>query len=198
MSFSYHFADGNPGALMCLAKLANFNQTDPQRANIISKKIVACDIRGTDLYVLFNDLAKGDLERVYELCKECPDDTLKAACSRQDRKGREMVAIYMRPRTEEDLLLINKDYQRDIELYKKFFIGDDRELLQGEIKDLVLYGARWAYIRENLHSISSDIIGYYEMHDDVDSTDLSDMSRREAEYYMSNEEDAKNFDFTFF
>ena len=52
-------------------------------------------IRGTNLYVLWSDLCDKDLEKVEKLCKDCPDDILEDACSRQDYSGQELIAEYL-------------------------------------------------------------------------------------------------------
>ena len=84
---------GNPGALTCLMGLMNDD-------NIIFSlpimlKLMKCNIVGTDIYVLWSDLANKDYTIMAKLCKDVPDDILIDACSRQDYSGRELIKEYL-------------------------------------------------------------------------------------------------------
>jgi hypothetical protein len=52
-------------------------------------------IRGTNLYVLWSDLCDKDLNKVEILCKNCPNDILEDACSRQDYSGINLIKEYI-------------------------------------------------------------------------------------------------------
>lgn len=82
---------GNPGALDFLMKLC-CNPDIPFRT---VAQIENSGIEGTDLYVLYADIANRDMQNVIKLMDNCPLDVLKEACSRQDYTGRELVAKYL-------------------------------------------------------------------------------------------------------
>jgi hypothetical protein len=88
-----NLSQGNPGALTFLMGLM-------ESENIafsldVMAKIGTCQIKGTDLYVLWSDLCGKDYGKVHMLCIACPDEVLKDACSRQDYSGRELVTKYL-------------------------------------------------------------------------------------------------------
>ncbi len=85
-------AKGNPGAINALMNMAS-NPT-PETVDVI-ETIQKSTIRGTDIYILFNDLCHGDTDKVIKLCKDCPIDVLQDACSRQDRSGVGLVSQYL-------------------------------------------------------------------------------------------------------
>lgn len=86
------FSKGNPGAMTCLMGLIT-EALIP--ALTILPKIEKLEIYGTDLYVFWSDLCNKDYDLMVKLCKDCPDDILKDACSRQDYSGRELVKPYL-------------------------------------------------------------------------------------------------------
>ena len=87
-------AQGNPGALMFLIKLAQAE--NPGRDLFIAMRLEKLEsIRGTNLYVLWSDLCGNDMDQVYSLLEKCPPNILEDACSRQDYSGRELVSPYM-------------------------------------------------------------------------------------------------------
>lgn len=78
-------AQGNFGALAFL-----------QQCTIeTTNKLAQLGIRGTDLYVLHNDLCGKDMDKVEKLLRVCPKNILVDACSRQDYSGRKLVAEYL-------------------------------------------------------------------------------------------------------
>lgn len=83
-------ANGNPGALRFLMELGSPDVPVRTVAKIENSGIV-----GTDLYVLYSDLCERDMQKVVKLVDNCPLDTLKEACSRQDYSGRELVYKYL-------------------------------------------------------------------------------------------------------
>lgn len=86
------WAKGNPGAMSFLMEL---NRQDEETVKVITECLVRnYKIRGTNLYVLYSDLCNRDLEKVKELCENCPDAILTDACSRQDYSGKELVTQY--------------------------------------------------------------------------------------------------------
>ena len=86
---------GNPGAMDFLLKLTLGDIADNIAGLTILPKIEKCNIKGTDIYVLYSDLCNKDIQLVAKLCKNCPDDVLKDACSRQDYSGRELIKQYI-------------------------------------------------------------------------------------------------------
>lgn len=92
-------AQGNPGAASFLIDLEhNHEKTGlgSTKAFVILSKINHCpSIRGSAIYVLWNDLCERDYEKCYKLCRNCPDEVLTDACLRQDYSGKELVADYL-------------------------------------------------------------------------------------------------------
>lgn len=90
------WSDGNPGALVFLMSIMQWCETNAGGAiTIIMKLEKATSIRGTNLYVLYSDLAGKDLEEVERICRNVPTAVLEDACSRQDRSGRDLIAPYL-------------------------------------------------------------------------------------------------------
>lgn len=86
-------ADGNMGAIDFLMGL--FDENNLRFSIPIVQKLKECPtLKGTNLYVLFSDLCNRDYQKVMTLCKNCPNDILEDACSRQDRSGRALVSPY--------------------------------------------------------------------------------------------------------
>lgn len=77
---------GNLGAMMCLMEISNLKD--------VMTTIRRCGIKGTDIYMLWSDLCSKDVSSLSILCKNCPDEVLIDACSRQDYSGRELVSEY--------------------------------------------------------------------------------------------------------
>jgi len=88
------WAKGNPGAMSFLMEL---NRQDEETVKEITECLVRnYKIRGTNLYVLWSDLCDREMQKVRELCENCPDKILTDACSRQDYSGRELVNQYFK------------------------------------------------------------------------------------------------------
>jgi hypothetical protein len=88
------WSKGNPGALDFLMQVMDIK--NKYFAISIVLKLEQCPtIRGTNLYVLFNDLCNRNMATVAELCKNCPNDILEDACSRQDRSGVALIQEYI-------------------------------------------------------------------------------------------------------
>lgn len=89
------WAEGNPGALAFLAEVFLNPKTDLLTTIVVNNKIKSCPtLRGTNLYILYSDLCQKDMKKVECLCKNCPDDILEDACSRQDYSGRKLIEEY--------------------------------------------------------------------------------------------------------
>jgi len=82
-------SNGNSGAMSCLTSL------NPIDYNIIVPILKEAEIVGTDIYVLWSDLAGKDINKMSYLCENCPIDILKDAAHRQDYSGRELVKPYL-------------------------------------------------------------------------------------------------------
>lgn len=87
-------AQGNPGALTFLMELISPENTIHSLPIAVKIDRIK-SLRGTNLYVLYNDLCSKDMKLVAKLCEVCPDDVLEDACSRQDYSGRELVKPYL-------------------------------------------------------------------------------------------------------
>ena len=87
-----NLANGNPGAFSFLMELVTQH---PEKAISIIDTIERTSIVGTDLYVLWSDLCNKDMNKVEKLCKNCPNDVLIDACSRQDYSGIKLVSKYL-------------------------------------------------------------------------------------------------------
>lgn len=86
------WARGNPGAMSFLMEL---NREDEETVKVITECLVRnYKIRGAKLYVLWSDLCDCDIEKVKQLCENCPNGILTDACSRQDYSGKELVTQY--------------------------------------------------------------------------------------------------------
>lgn len=86
------YSQGNPGAVQFLMEMIN----DLEHAVVIAIKLEAIpSLKGTNLYVLWSDLCNKDMSLVAKLCKDCPNDILADACSRQDYSGRKLVKPYL-------------------------------------------------------------------------------------------------------
>lgn len=91
---------GNPGAASFLMQVA-VSELQYEDKEIIFDKLQECEaIRGTNLYVLYSDLCKKDMQKVLTLAKNCPRDILEDACSRQDYSGVKLVEPYLETQTE--------------------------------------------------------------------------------------------------
>lgn len=89
------WSKGNPGALVFLMGL--MSDENLMHALSIVLKLEECEsIRGTNAYVLFNDLANKDYELCAKICREVPSKELEDACSRQDYSGRELIKDYLK------------------------------------------------------------------------------------------------------
>ena len=94
LQFIVEYAQGNPGAATFIAQLFNYDD-DILGAIDIMSKIERCDIKGTNLSVLYSDLANKDMKIVIEICNKVPDAVLIDACNRQDYSGRELIKSYI-------------------------------------------------------------------------------------------------------
>ena len=88
------WSKGNTGAIIFLMKL-----TLPENSilgiSIIQLLMEAKTISGSNLYVLWNDLANKDLDVVRDICFNTPIDILEDACSREDRSGIKLISKYV-------------------------------------------------------------------------------------------------------
>lgn len=89
------WSQGNPGALnflmqVFMSRIITIN--DAQFAQRTIEKYTT--LRGTNLYVLYSDLCDKNMDKVFHLLRNCPQDILEDACSRQDYSGRELVSKY--------------------------------------------------------------------------------------------------------
>ena len=97
----FKMSDGNSGALTVLMKLLAPNKIDPDTALPGIGEILQLDsygIYGTDIYVLWNDICRGDLVKMLTILRATQlglfsSIVLADACHRQDYSGRALVPI---------------------------------------------------------------------------------------------------------
>lgn len=87
------WAQGNPGAFVCLMGLLKYEDLVAQVVIIL--KIKKLEIFGTDLYVLWSDISNKDYALMAYLCENVPENVLKDASSRQDYSGIELCKPYI-------------------------------------------------------------------------------------------------------
>jgi len=90
------YSKGNPGAVAFLSELLNLTAGVENSIPIACKLDECPTLRGTNLYVLWNDLCDRDMAKVATLCKLCPNDILEDACNRQDYSGRKIIEKYLK------------------------------------------------------------------------------------------------------
>ena len=95
-------SEGNPGALAFIAELmAKEKEVDPDNGIAGIAGLLNADrigIYGTDLYILHNDLCDRDIVLSVAMLRATQlgllqDSTLKEACHRQDRTGKQLVNV---------------------------------------------------------------------------------------------------------
>lgn len=95
-------SDGNPGAMTAIMELIkNGAQIDPENALGGLGALVNLDmdnIYGTDIYVLWNDVCDRNNIKMISVIRAAQlgffsHVTLKDACSRQDRSGKDMIPV---------------------------------------------------------------------------------------------------------
>jgi len=87
-------SDGNPGAAMFIMELLNFDSPMLQLRVLKTLEDIKT-LRGTNLCVLYSDLAGKDLRKVEEICEKVPLNVLEDACSRQDYSGIALIKPYL-------------------------------------------------------------------------------------------------------
>ena len=85
--------DGNLGAFHALKEISI--DMDIDTGFMIYEKIKELKIKGTEIYVFWNDLAKRDLIMMRYIANKVPNEILIEACSRQDYSGRQMILPYL-------------------------------------------------------------------------------------------------------
>lgn len=104
MTMITKMCDGNPGAMKVLMEMLSVSNRgiDPDDMMGGIGKILHLDtlgIYGTDIYVLHNDICENNMTKTFAVLRAYQlgflnGETLKAACSRQDRSGKDMIDIY--------------------------------------------------------------------------------------------------------
>lgn len=90
------WSKGNPGALTFLLQLLNCPVDKLVQSIVIMSTLEKAEsIRGTNAWVLYSDLCDKDMDKVEKLCSKCPINILEDACKRQDRSGKQLVAVYL-------------------------------------------------------------------------------------------------------
>lgn len=101
MSIVSKMSDGNPGAMNVIMEILKPNNIDPDNALGGVGVILSLDslgIYGSDIYILSNDICDRDLVKTLAVLRAWQlgflnGDTLKDACSRQDRSGVKMIPV---------------------------------------------------------------------------------------------------------
>lgn len=89
------YAQGNPGAMQCLIEVTTMKGCQNQTLILDGLRRME-SIRGTNLYVLYSDLADRNLDKMAELIEKVPSAELEDACNRQDYSGRKIVSKYLK------------------------------------------------------------------------------------------------------
>ena len=89
-------SEGNPGAMVCLLDMFKFEKQEELLYGIkIISTLKKYQIKGTDIYVLWNDLSNKDYKTMSMLCETVPRNELILACSKQDYSGIEIIKPYI-------------------------------------------------------------------------------------------------------
>lgn len=102
MTAAVKMSGGNPGAANAIVKiLSHSREIDPN--DILGGmgyllQLDSLGIYGTGIYVLYNDICLNDITKTISVLKAVQlglfsGETLKLACSKQDRSGRQMVPV---------------------------------------------------------------------------------------------------------
>lgn len=90
------YAQGNPGAMQFLMQIfMNPNANLTLAIKLENKLKTITTLRGTNIYVLYNDLANKDMQKLELILDKVPNDTLEEACSKQDYSGRELIKPFI-------------------------------------------------------------------------------------------------------
>ena len=93
LSFMLDYAAGNPGAVNFLYVIDGIR--DDELRYKIKHVIESNSIKGTDLYVLWNDLANQSLHKLGKIVDLVPPMVLTEATKRQDRSGLKIIEPYL-------------------------------------------------------------------------------------------------------
>ena len=88
-------ADGNPGAIQCLVGLISRPAEELMGSIKIIQTLDELQIKGTDIYIFWNDLAGKDYTLMEKIARVVPGGILKVACGQQDRSGIEMIEPFI-------------------------------------------------------------------------------------------------------
>lgn len=88
-------ANSNPGALHCLMGLLTVSRLQEHEVGLILLTLDGHDIKGTDIYVLWNDITLKQYGLMFYLVMYVPKEELVNACSKQDRTGRQLLINYI-------------------------------------------------------------------------------------------------------
>lgn len=90
------YAKGNPGAITFLIQVfVNPNSNLTLAIKLENKLKTITTLRGTNIYVLYSDLANKNMEKLELILDKVPNDTLEEACSKQDYSGRELIKPFI-------------------------------------------------------------------------------------------------------
>lgn len=94
LDYVYELSGGNPGALTFVMEC--LKPENLSKAISIFLKLEDCpSIKGSNLYILWNDLGDRNMENVVRICEKCPSKVLEDACGRQDRSGKALISQYL-------------------------------------------------------------------------------------------------------
>lgn len=85
-------SQGNPGAAVALGTMAQAGMHDT------IETILSYGIRGTDIYILFSDLAGKNVDKVKAIVASVPKELLVEAAHRQDRSGSKLISLFFTDR----------------------------------------------------------------------------------------------------
>lgn len=94
-------AGGNPGSMTCLLELISAPEDKLMRSIEIIQRLDEYGIHGGQIYILWNDLADRNLDRMRDLLWNYPSDLIKEAVGYQDRRGQAMIRRFETQKSEE-------------------------------------------------------------------------------------------------
>jgi len=94
-------AGGNPGSMTCLLELISAPEEKQMRSLEIIQRLDQYGIREAGIYILWNDLADRNLDRMRDLLHNYPEELIQEAVGYQDRRGQAMIRRYETQKNQE-------------------------------------------------------------------------------------------------
>lgn len=84
-------AEGNPGAITCLAETMSY-----VNGEVIKDILLKYNIKGTDIYVLWSDICSKNLNLMYYILNNASKEDVIEAAHRQDYSGKELLSKWIK------------------------------------------------------------------------------------------------------